>query len=37
MANKEAVMSDEVVIRCCAPTMAAIKTGILFNRAFESR
>ncbi|MBQ7518772.1 MAG: DUF3793 family protein [Clostridia bacterium] len=30
-------MSDETVIRCCAPTLAAIKTGSLFNCAFESR
>ena len=30
-------MSDEMVIRCCAPTLAAIKTGSLFNCAFESR
>lgn len=30
-------MSDETVIRCCAPTLAAIKTGSLFNSPFESR
>jgi len=30
-------MSDELVIRCCAPTLAAIKTGSLFNCTFESR
>ena len=30
-------MSDETVIRCCAPTLAAIKTGSLFNCAFESQ
>ncbi len=24
-------MSDEIIIRCCAPTLAAIKTGSLFN------
>ena len=30
-------MSEEMVIRCCAPTLAAIKTGSLFNCAFESR
>lgn len=30
-------MSDEMVIRCCAPTLAAIKTGSLFNCAFESQ
>ena len=30
-------MSDEIVIRCCAPTLAAIKTGSLFNCPFASR
>ena len=30
-------MSEELVIRCCAPTLAAIKTGSLFNCAFENR
>lgn len=30
-------MSDELVIRCCAPTLAAIKTGSLFSCGFESR
>ena len=30
-------MSNETVIRCCAPTLAAIKTGSLFNCPFESR
>ena len=30
-------MSDETVIRCCAPTLAAIKTGSIFNCAFGSR
>ena len=30
-------MSDETVIRCCAPTLAAIKTGSLFNCPFASR
>ena len=30
-------MSEEMVIRCCAPTLAAIKTGSLFNCAFENR
>ena len=30
-------MSDEIVIRCCAPTLAAIKTGSLFSSPFESR
>lgn len=24
-------MSDEMIIRCCAPTLAAIETGSLFN------
>ncbi len=28
-------MSEEMVIRCCAPTLAAIKTGSLFNCAFD--
>ncbi len=30
-------MSDETVIRCCAPTLARIKTGSLFNCPFSSR
>ena len=30
-------MSEEMVIRCCAPTLAAIKTGSLFNCPFGSR
>ena len=30
-------MSDEMVIRCCAPTLAALKTGSLFNCPFSSR
>lgn len=30
-------MSDDIVIRCCAPTLAAIKTGSLFNCTFENR
>ncbi len=30
-------MSDEVLIRCCAPTMACLKTGNMFNCAFDSR
>ena len=30
-------MSDEMVIRCCAPTLAAIKTGSLFNCPFDSQ
>jgi hypothetical protein len=30
-------MSEETLIRSCAPTMASLKTGNLFNCAFESR
>ena len=30
-------MSDEIVIRCCAPTLAALKTGSLFNCPFAGR
>ncbi len=30
-------MSDETVIRCCAPTLARLKTGSLFRCAFASR
>lgn len=30
-------MSDEIVIRCCAPTLAAIKTGSMFMCPFGSR
>lgn len=30
-------MSEELVIRCCAPTLAAIKTGSLFSCSFDSR
>ena len=30
-------MSDETLIRCCAPTLAAIKTGSLLNCPFDSR
>lgn len=30
-------MSEETVIRCCAPTLAAIKTGSLFSCPVESR
>ena len=30
-------MSDEFLIRCCAPTMACLKTGNMFSCAFESR
>ena len=30
-------MSNEILIRCCAPTMACLKTGNMFICAFESR
>ena len=30
-------MSNEILIRCCAPTMACLKTGNMFTCAFESR
>ncbi len=30
-------MSNEILIRCCAPTMACLKTGNMFNCAFGSR
>ena len=30
-------MSDEFLIRCCAPTMACLKTGNMFCCAFEDR
>ena len=30
-------MSEEMVIRCCAPTMARLKTGNMFTCAFETR
>ncbi len=29
-------MSDEILVRCCAPTMACLKTGSMFSCAFES-
>ena len=29
-------MSEETVIRCCAPTMACLKTGNMFNCAFDT-
>ena len=29
-------MSSETLIRCCAPTLASLKTGNMFNCAFES-
>ena len=30
-------MSNEILVRCCAPTMACLKTGSMFNCAFASR
>ena len=30
-------MSNETLIRCCAPTMACLKTGNMFTCAFDSR
>ena len=30
-------MSEEMMIRCCAPTMACLKTGNMFNCAFETQ
>ncbi|MBR4711151.1 MAG: DUF3793 family protein [Clostridia bacterium] len=30
-------MSNEILVRSCAPTMASLKTGNMFNCAFESR
>ena len=30
-------MSNELLIRCCAPTMASLKTGNMFNCPFDSR
>ena len=30
-------MSEEQIVRCCAPTLAAIKTGSLFSAGFSSR
>lgn len=30
-------MSNEMLIRCCAPTMARLKTGNMFTCAFENR
>lgn len=30
-------MSNEMLIRCCAPTMASLKTGNMFSCPFESR
>ena len=30
-------MSNEILIRCCAPTMACLKTGNMFNCVFSRR
>ena len=30
-------MTDEMLVRCCAPTMARLKTGNMFSCPFESR
>ena len=30
-------MSNEMLIRCCAPTMASLKTGNMFNCPFNSK
>ena len=30
-------MSNETLIRCCAPTMASLKTGNMFSSLFDSR
>lgn len=30
-------MSEEMIIHCCAPTLAALKTGSVFNCAFKDR
>ena len=30
-------MSNEILVRCCAPTMACLKTGSMFSCAFGSR
>ena len=30
-------MCNETLIRCCAPTMACLKTGNMFNCAYENR
>ncbi len=30
-------MSNETLIRCCAPTLACLKTGSMFNCAFDSQ
>lgn len=30
-------MSEELIVRCCAPTLAGIKTGSMFSTDFDSR
>lgn len=30
-------MSEELIIRCCAPTLASLKTGNMFTHRFSSR
>lgn len=35
--SQEAAMSNETLIRCCAPTMARLKTGNMFSCAFADR
>ena len=30
-------MSNEMLIRCCAPTMASLKTGNMFNCPFAGK
>ena len=30
-------MSEEVLVQCCAPTLAGIKTGSLFSFQYESK
>ena len=37
LCEQETDMSNETLIRCCAPTMARLKTGNMFSCAFDSR
>ena len=37
LCEREIKMSNETLIRCCAPTMACLKTGNMFSCAFDSR
>lgn len=30
-------MSDEMLVRCCAPTLAGIKTGSMFSCEYSDR